>query len=166
MKARLDFRRLIGFLCQDRVPIWLMLFLTIGGALGAYWVAPHVNETFQIQAAKREFLVESMTDFSSSTNDFLDKLSKFVNDSDPTREQRVELLSEATALNFYAVQIAYVLPNETKLLADFQNEVLAAQSIIANDTIDPEKEELIQRAKNIGQYSLQIYSKLSKKIGF
>lgn len=158
--------RWIGFFCQDRVPIWLMLVLTIGGAFGAYWVAPQVNETFQIQAAKREFLVRSMTDFSSSTNEFLDKLSKFVNESDPSKEQRVELLSEATALNFYAVQIAYVLPNESELLADFQTEVVDAQSIIASDTNNVDKAELIKSAQNIGRYSLQIYSKLSKKIGF
>ena len=47
------FPYMFGTLVGASIPVWLTLLLTVGGAYIAYYLAPNINEKFEIQAAKK-----------------------------------------------------------------------------------------------------------------
>lgn len=153
-------------LVRENIPVWLSLLLMIFGALSAYVIAPVINEKFQIQIAKREFLVSSMVNFADDTKSFIDGVGVFINEDSPTKEARILLLSKAANLNFSAVQLAFVIPEEKKLLLGFQTSLNEIQGIIAVSENRTDKEDIVKSLKILSEQSLNIYKTLAETAGF
>jgi hypothetical protein len=152
-------------ICGDKVPVWLTIILIACGAAGSYYVAPKLNENFQLQIAKREFLVQSMGDFAVTTKAFIDGVGKLINIPEPSDQQRVELVSKAAELNFFAVQLSYILPDEQAALLRFQDAVERIQKSIGHIEGKQPNEAIITELKEVGVQSLLIYKALAQKAG-
>lgn len=150
---------------DDKIPVWLTLLLMILGALGAYWLAPVVNEKFELQVAKREFLVSSMKDFAKDSKSFIDAVGNFVNDPSPDKASRISLVSKAAELNFFAVQLTYVIPEDKLLLLDFQNSINKVQRTVGIKFDDTNQSVILGDLKIMSQNSLLIYKSLAEKAG-
>ncbi|MEQ8306082.1 MAG: hypothetical protein RIA09_05940 [Hoeflea sp.] len=162
--------RFLGYLrnvvCGEKVPVWLTILLIILGAVGTYFIAPKLNEGFQLQIAKREFLVASMQDFAGTTKSFIDDVARLVNTDEPDAQQRVELVAKAAELNFFAVQLSYIIPDERERLLRFQENVERVQKSIAQSDGVDDNEAIIAELKEVGAQALHIYEALAKEAGF
>lgn len=159
------FAYLWATICGEKMPVWLALLLIIAGAIGTYKVAPKLNQGFQLQVAKREFMVDSMKDFASTTKSFIDGVSKLVNERNPTEETRVALIAKAAELNFFAVQLSYVIPEQSDLLLKFQENVVNVQETVAQESTNSLNGEIIAQLKVVSVQSLLIYQALAEKAG-
>src|SRR4051794_14678980 len=103
---------IFGVLVSDSIPVWLSLTLMVLGALTTYWIAPLINQKFEIQAARREFLIKNLEEFSSSTKNLIDVVSKSVNEKSQFKYDVI--VSEANPsiakLQFSATQLVYIVP--------------------------------------------------------
>lgn len=149
----------------EKMPVWLALLLIVSGAVGTYLVAPKLNENFQLEVAKREFLVSSMSDFALATKSFIDGVGKLINERSPSNEQRVGLVSKAAELNFFAVQLTYILPDEKGLLLEFQKNVARVQKSVATRQDSSDNDAIIEDLKKVSIQSLAIYQALARKTG-
>lgn len=152
-------------ICGNKIPVWMTLLLIILGAFGSYLVAPKLNEEFQLQVAKREFLVGSMKDFTVATTSFIDGVSKLVNEKSPSDELKISLISKAVELNFFAVQLSYVIPEQQEMLLRFQEDVEQVQNSVALSKGGIQKDELVAQLKGVSVQSLLIYQALAQKAG-
>lgn len=147
------------------MPVWLALLLFILGAFGTYSLAPKLNESFQLQVAKREFMVESMKDFATTTKSFINDVGKLVNEKQPSDELRISLVSKSAELNFFAVQLSYVIPEKSDLLLKFQKSVEGVQKSIGDTRVETNRDVVIEQLKAVSIQSLLIYQALAKKAG-
>lgn len=152
-------------LCGEKMPVWLALLLIVAGAMGTYFIAPKLNEGFQLQVAKREFMVESMRDFASATKSFIDGVGQLVNQKTPDEQLKISLVAKAAELNFFAVQLTYVIPEHRNILLEFQKNVGDVQESIALMEPNQTNEQLIDNLKRVGKQSLDIYEALATKAG-
>ncbi len=152
-------------ICGEKMPVWLALLLIVLGAFGTYAIAPKLNEGFQIQVAKREFMVDSMKDFATTTKSFIDGVGKLVNENQPSDELKISLVSKAAKLNFFAVQLTFIIPEKKNLLLKFQESVEDVQKSVARVTVDTQRDVIITQLKDVSVQSLLIYQALAKKAG-
>lgn len=140
MRMAYPLRRLLTYignvLVKDTIPVWLSLLLMVAGAIATYWLAPKINAQFEVQAARREYLVRNLESFSGDTKSLIDVVAKSVNEKSRFKyDELVATINPSIAkLQFSGTQLLYVVPEQSanivsfqKTLSKLQNEVLAFQ---------------------------------------
>lgn len=155
-------------LVADAIPVWLSLILMLLGAAATYYIAPLINEQFEIQAARREFLIKNLDDFSTNTKSLLDVVSKGINEASQTKYDT--LVSDANPsiakLQFSATQLVYIVPQESKLIVEFQRTLVTMQDTLLAHKVGTGSSEILQQSKTLMKQSLLIYDALLRKAGF
>jgi hypothetical protein len=155
-------------LLSDVIPVWLSLVLMILGAGAAYYIAPLINEQFEIQAARREFLIKNLEDFSSTTRSLIDVVSKGVNERSQFKYDA--LVAEANPsiakLQFSATQLVYIVPQNHEQIIAFQKTLIAMQEQLISHSVGSSSSELLDTSKSLMKQSLLIYDALLRKAGF
>jgi hypothetical protein len=154
-------------LARESIPVWLSLLLVVAGALGAYWIAPLINEKFEIQAARREFLVKNLEGFSADTKGLVDIIYKSINEKDPAKYKSAigdagPLISK---LQFSATQLLYIVPDEFEAIVKFQKSLDSLQDVLIAHKAGNDSVEILSRAKLLMQQSLSIYEALLSRAG-
>ncbi|TXN07508.1 hypothetical protein FV222_02265 [Methylobacterium sp. WL103] len=161
------FRAAWKLLVGENIPVWLSLILMALGAYATYQLAPSINEKFQIQAAKREFLVDNMKSFADSTKDLIDVISKAINEKDQQKynQQIADANRLIAKLQFSSVQLMYVIPEYSNSVVSFQKSVEDLQNRITLYRPQEYTGDILQELKLTSKKSLEIYSILMKKAG-
>jgi len=161
-------RKICDVLVADSIPVWLSLFLMIIGAIATYYVAPLINEQFEIQGARREFIVKNLEEFSGSTKDLIDVVSKAVNEN--TQFKYDALVAETnpsiTKLQFSATQLLYIVPENHAEIVGFQRALVAMQDELLAHRVGQDGENILAISKQLMRQSLVIYDSLLRKAGF
>lgn len=132
-----------------------------------YWVAPLINEKFEIQSAKREFLVKNLENFSSDTRKLIDTI---FNSMSENRQDIYNLSVQAaspafTKLQFSATQMAYIIPDQSSLIVDFQRKLDVLQDDLISYKVGTDNSKLVAQTKELTKSSLAIYDALLQKAG-
>lgn len=167
-KIKQTFGHIFEVLVSDSIPVWLSLVLMLLGAVATYYIAPLINEQFEIQAARREFLVKNLEDFSSNTKDLIDVISKSVNENSQFKYD--DLVSDANPsiakLQFSATQLVYIVPENHKQIIEFQKTLDTLQNALLSHKAGTSSEGVLETSKQLMRQSLVIYDALLKKAGF
>ncbi len=139
----------------------------VAGAIATYWLAPKINAQFEVQAARREYLVKNLESFSGDTKGLIDVVASAVNEkSRPKYGELIATINPSVAkLQFSGTQLLYVIPEQSanivafqKTLSELQNEILAFQP--GNDA-----KSILDTSKSLLTQSLGIYEALLAKAG-
>ncbi len=162
-----SFRKFIDLLVSDTIPVWLTVLLMFFGAVATYYVAPIINEKFEMQAARREFLVKNLEDFSGNAKTLIDVVSKAVNEKSQFKFDA--LVADAnpsiSKLQFSATQLIYIVPDSHSNILEFQRTLDALQDKLVKHKTDSDASPIMVDAKNLMKQSLLIYDALLKKAG-
>lgn len=160
-------RRLIKLLTQEHIPVWMTLCLFVLGTLVTYWVAPKINAQFEMQAARREFLVKSLQSFADETKRVVDIASEAI--SQKEQATYLQWLSEESPsiakLQFSAAQLIYVIPEYGDKIVSFQKELDSLQDSLISFQAGRDPTPIIERAKSLTVDSLDIYDALLREAG-
>lgn len=152
---------------KDVIPVWLSLFLMILGAFATYWLAPKINAQFEIQAARREFLVKNLESFSGDTKNLIDTISKSVNERSRVRyDDLVSTINPGIAkLQFSGTQLLYIVPEQSAGIVSFQKTLseLQGQMLAFEPGSDPKP--ILELSKSLLTQALGIYEALLSKAG-
>lgn len=161
-------RKICEVLLADSIPVWLSLFLMIIGAIATYYVAPLINEQFEIQGARREFLIKNLEEFSANTKNLIDVVSKGVNEKSQFKYDA--LVAEANPsiakLQFSATQLLYIVPENHTEIVEFQRSLVAMQDELLSHQVGEGGENILTISKQLMRQSLVIYDSLLRKAGF
>lgn len=64
-----------GFLANEHMPIWLTLLLFLATGTGTYFIAPLINENFEMQKIRSAYVVKSIDSINSDSQDILQAVS-------------------------------------------------------------------------------------------
>lgn len=165
-------RKLIAAGCavltRDTIPVWLSLALMVLGALATYLLAPMINAQFEIQAARREFLVKNLENFSNDTKSLIDVVAKSVNETSQVRYNSMvsEINPSIAKLQFSATQLLYIVPEHSPAIVDFQKTLDSLQDSILSFRVGSQPQEILSNSKDLMVGSLVIYEALLQKAGF
>lgn len=156
-----------NILIRDTIPVWLSLILMILGAAATYWLAPKINAEFELQSARREFLVKNLENFSNDTKGLIDVISKSVNESDQLKYNLVitEINPSIAKLQFAATQLLYIVPENSSEIVSFQKTLDGLQDRLLEFKIGENANEILSDSKSLMKQSLQIYEALLAKAG-
>lgn len=159
---------IFGVLVSDSIPVWLSLILMFLGAIATYYVAPLINEQFEIQGARREFLVKNLEDFSSNTKNLLDVVSQGVNQGSQFKYDEVIAGANPSIskLQFSATQLVYIVPENHQQIIEFQKNLDELQNELLSHKAGTDTETILKLSKELMRKSLVIYDALLKKAGF
>lgn len=152
---------------RDTIPVWLSLILMVLGAAATYWLAPKINAEFELQAARREFLVKNLENFSGDTKSLIDLVSKGVNETDRTRYQSIiaEVNPSVAKLQFAATQLLFVVPEQSEKIVAFQTTLDSLQDSFLSFKVGGNADGVLNGSKSLLKQSLQIYKSLLAKAG-
>ncbi|MDW9518090.1 hypothetical protein GOC53_19820 [Sinorhizobium medicae] len=155
-------------LMRDTIPVWLSLVLMVLGAGATYWLAPKINAQFEVQAARREFLVKNLESFSSDTKSLIDVVSKSVNESSQFKYNSLvaDLNPSIAKLQFAATQLLYIVPEHSREIVAFQRMLDQMQDNLLSFKAGGDPTTLLNASKSLMMQSLQIYEVLLAKAGF
>ncbi|MDX8518738.1 hypothetical protein [Mesorhizobium dulcispinae] len=154
-------------LLKDTIPVWLSLILMVLGAWATYWLAPKINAEFELQSARREFLVKNLESFSSDTKGLIDVISKGVNETDKLKYQAIiaEVNPSVAKLQFAATQLLYVVPEKSDEIVAYQSTLDKLQDSFLTFRVGQNAEGILSDSKSLMRQSLQIYESLLTKAG-
>jgi hypothetical protein len=161
------FSRVCEFLTTDKMPVWLSLLLVLGGALVSYYIAPVINEKFEMQAARREFLVKNLEQFSVDVKLLLDMVAKGVNSESKDDLQKVvmEVNPFISKIQFSVTQMSFLLPNDAPLLVKFQASLERLQADFEGYTFGADSAKIIVSVKETMVLSITVYRALLDRAG-
>ncbi|RWB66813.1 hypothetical protein [Mesorhizobium sp.] len=161
------FSSLGNVLVRDTIPVWLSLILMVLGAAATYWLAPKINAEFELQSARREFLVKNLENFSSDTRGLIDVISKGVNETDREKYQAIisDVNPSVAKLQFAATQLLYVVPEQSEEIVAFQMTLDKLQDSFLSFRIGGNATGILNDSKSLMKQSLQIYESLLAKAG-
>lgn len=156
-----------GVLLKDSIPVWLSLILMILGAGATYWLAPKINAQFEIQAARREFLVKNLENFSDDTKNLIDAISKGVNETSQFKYNSLlsEINPKIAKLQFSGTQLLYIVPEYSSEILTYQKTLDQLQDIIISFQVGNDTTKILENSKSLMKQSLQIYEALLSKAG-
>lgn len=160
-----------SYICEvlfgHNIPVWMTLFLVIAGAVATYFIAPSINQKFELQRARREFLVGNLNSLAGDTKHLLDEVSAVITtDSDTELQRKIELLNPLIAkLQFSAVQLVQVVPESAEDIVEFQRDLQRLQTFMTSYKLKSNNSDMLSITKSIGANSLHIYGILLKKAG-
>lgn len=155
-------------LIRDSIPVWLSLMLMVLGAGATYWLAPKINAQFEVQAARREFLVKNLENFSGDTKSLIDVVSKSVNESSQFKYNALvaDLNPSIAKLQFAATQLLYIVPEHSNEIVAFQRTLDQMQDSLLAFKAGSNPAAVLNASKSLMKQSLQIYEVLLAKAGF
>jgi len=160
-------RNFLSVLVSDTIPVWLSLVLMLCGAVATYYIAPLINEQFEMQTARREFLVKNLEEFSGNAKTLIDVVSKAVNEKSQFKFD--SLVADAnpsiSKLQFSATQLMYIVPDNHENILEFQKTLDALQDKLVRHQAGSDSAPIMADAKNLMKQSLLIYDALLKKTG-
>ena len=74
------FKAALNYVARDEMPIWLSITLAATAAIGAYFLAPIINEDFEFQKNRSEHVLSTVNDINSDIVSMSTDIRKF-NDS-------------------------------------------------------------------------------------
>ncbi len=154
-------------LIKDSIPVWLSLCLMVVGAFATYYIAPLINQQFQIQEARREFLVKNLGEFSSDTKSLIDVVYKAINETDQQKfDTQISGISPTVSkLQFSATQLLYVVPDDAQAITLFQKNLDEMQDSLISHKVGSDPSLVLAQAKILMRQSLNIYEILLAKAG-
>jgi hypothetical protein len=139
----------------------------VAGALSAYLIAPLINQKFEIQAARREFLVKNLEEFSVDTKSLIDVVYKSVNETDQQKYNGLvsDLSPTVSKLQFSATQLLYVVPEDAQTITVFQKSLDDMQDSLIAHKVGSDTSPVLTQAKMLMRQSMNIYELLLSKAG-
>lgn len=159
--------RIRDFLLEEKMPVWLSLLLVLGGGWATYYLAPAINEKFEMQVARREFLVKNLEQFSTDVKSLLDLVSKGVNAKNKNDLDSVimEINPFVSKIQFSVTQMNFLLPRDAILLVQFQRSLEKLQTDLKGYTVGESSVEIIGDIKEVMILSMQVYRALLDRAG-
>ena len=157
-----------AFLVRDTIPIWLSLLLMILGAGATYVLAPKINAEFEIQAARREFLVKNLENFSGDTKELIDVVAMSVNEGSQVKYRSLvaEINPSIAKLQFSGTQLLYIVPDHSAEILSFQKTLSLLQDNLLSFRVGSDPAAILETSKLLMRQSLIIYEALLTKAGF
>ncbi len=150
------------------IPVWLTLLLTILGAFCAYELAPRLNEKFEIQAARREFIVNNLKEFGTSSKLIIEKVHHIVTapNGSLSKLDYLEVDGLIAKIQYDAVQLTYILPDKESEVVYYQNSLLKLKVEIENFYKTNNSTDVVAALKKAEENSLGLYAALLESVGF
>jgi hypothetical protein len=167
LQLRKLFRYLRDILAREAIPVWLSLVLMATGAALAYYIAPIINGKFEAQAAKREFIVKNLQEFSSDTKTLIDVVHKSLTQTSQSSYQDYVRSAAPTIakLQFSSTQLFYIAPDDHDAILKFQKALDSLQDELIDHKVSDDGERIVEGAKTLMKQSLTIYEILLSKAG-
>ena len=161
------FSYVASVLVKDNVPVWMTLAIFIAGAFATYLIAPLINEKFEIQAARREFLVHSLNSFSAETKNVIDAVFESLDAPNQILyDKSVHNLSPSISkLQFSSTQLLYVVPDQGEMIVAFQRSLDELQDELIRHRVGSDAAPIVTKSKELTKRSLAIYESLLRKTG-
>ncbi|MBX4858497.1 hypothetical protein HJA86_00620 [Rhizobium bangladeshense] len=165
-------KRLLTHVCavmlKDSIPVWLSLILMVLGAGATYWLAPKINAQFEIQAARREFLVKNLESFSNDTKNLIDLIAKGVNEGNQFKYSVLvsDINPSIAKLQFSATQLLYIVPDHSAEVVSFQKTLDQLQDSLLSFRAGNDPTAILETSKKLLKQSLLIYEAMLAKAGF
>lgn len=156
-----------NILIRDTIPVWLSLMLMFLGASATYWLAPKINAQFELQSARREFLVKNLENFSNDAKGLIDVISKGVNETNQVKYNSIisEINPSIAKLQFAATQLLYIVPENSAKIVAFQVTLDEMQDNLLSFKAGGDPTNILNGSKSLMKQSLQIYEALLTKAG-
>ncbi|MBS9476080.1 hypothetical protein [Ancylobacter radicis] len=166
-RLRSSAAHLLAVLAGHSMPVWLSLVLVMGGAVATYYIAPLINAQFEIQVARREFLVANLTQFSVDTKELIESVGELINENDQNKREKIlqNVNISLTKLQFSSAQIARIIPKESGLIVAFQRHLLKLQESLSIQDRNKQNLEIKDSVKNIVPQSIIIYDLMLDRAG-
>jgi hypothetical protein len=155
-------------LTKEHLPVWLTLALTISGATMAYLVAPVLNQKFEIQTARREFVVESLNEFGTNSKQIIDKVHEIIRSEkgDLNKQLAFDLDSQIAQIQYQAVELTYVLPEKAEQVVGYQRSLATLKAAVGVYYANKDTDQLVSALKDTSEKSLNLYAGLLETVGF
>ncbi|MBB3948700.1 hypothetical protein GGQ73_004691 [Rhizobium skierniewicense] len=152
---------------KDTIPVWMSLVLMVAGAIATYWLAPKINAQFEVQAARREYLVKNLESFSGDTKNLIDVIAKSVNEKSKFKyDELVSSINPNIAkLQFSGTQLLYVVPQQSADIVSFQRTLRALQNDMLAFQPGDDPKPILDTSKLLLTQSLVIYEALLARAG-
>lgn len=171
MRGICSLRRLLTYigdvLVKDTIPVWLSLLLMVAGAVATYWLAPKINAQFEVQAARREYLVKSLESFSGDTKSLIEVVAKSINEKSRFKyDELVAAMNPNIAkLQFSGTQLLYVVPEQSANIVSFQETLSKLQNEVLAFEPGADPGPILDTSKLLLSQSLRIYEALLARAG-
>lgn len=154
-------------LVKDTIPVWMSLLLMVAGAIATYWLAPKINAQFEVQAARREYLVKNLESFSGDTKNLIDVVAKSVNEKSKFKyDELVSNINPSIAkLQFSGTQLLYVVPQQSADIVSFQRTLSVLQNEMLAFQPGGDPSSIVETSKLLLTQSLVIYEALLARAG-
>jgi hypothetical protein len=168
LSVKKNLKKIYNVLVADSIPVWLSLSLMLLGTVATYFIAPLINEKFELQSTRREFLVKNLEDFSANTKNLIDVISKGVNEKSQFRYDALvgEANPSIAKLQFSATQLVYIVPEKHQEIVEFQRTLVAMQDELLTHKVGNDTQGILVTSKQLMKQSLIIYDSLLRKAGF
>lgn len=139
----------------------------VAGAVATYWLAPEINAQFEVQAARREYLVKNLESFSGDTKSLIDAVANTVNEKSSFRYgELVATVNPSVAkLQFSGTQLLYVVPEQSAKIVSFQKTLSKLQTEMLAFAPGNDPKSIMDTSKSLLTQSLEIYEALLAKAG-
>jgi hypothetical protein len=156
-----------NFLAEEKMPVWLSLVLVAIGGYSTYYIAPVINEKFEMQAARREFLVKNLDQFSGDVKSLFDLVASGLNSSTKYELEKVkiEVNPVVAKIQFSATQINFLIPRNAALVVKFQRSLNSLQDDMISHSFGQDSSEIRSDMREMTDLSMQVYRALLRRAG-
>jgi len=164
-------------LAAQGIPVWLTLMIMISGAVGTYYLAPRVNQIFEAQKLRTEFLIKAVDEINEQTRTLLANISlaeKRIDLNSPDASVPIDKITESVMrLTWNAIFISNILDDDggetDKLITDYENKLAGTVGRYADPKIlgpktDAERLKRVNAAQEDSTQLMTLTMKLVTRI--
>ena len=126
-----------GFLARTETPLWVTLLGFIAGAVSVYFITPHLNQKFETQKIKTDYVMKSLDNINNKTQEMLSEISitnRKIGAGESNFGENVDKATRlATELQWKAIEISAVLDDQESaaIIKNFQQSLDKARVSIS-----------------------------------
>lgn len=157
-------------LCRDGVPVWLTLLIFALTALGTYFLAPIINQKFELQKIQTEYIANNLNELNKSTYKVIADVDSYTNllltesKSPETKKLERDIRNEITQLHWRSIELKIIF-NKNKNADLAIEEYQISLNRISNAIAGSNREEIYDATQRFAKSSAKIIDMLADKAG-
>lgn len=167
---RFSWTYLWSILTQSQMPVWLTLVAGILGFLVTYWLVPELNQKFEQQRIRTEFVISKLDALNVRTNNLVGLIAvlnnRVINGDPNTPDLNEDLFRSVSELHWTALDLGVVFRSATaaQYIQEYQRSLDALRKALEDDRSLDNSLEVLERSGEFVRSSIRLMDYISRDV--
>lgn len=154
-------------LLEKQMPVWLTLLILVSGAAGTYLLLPRVNQEFEQQRIRTEFVISKLEALNQKTNELISNITvlnnRVLRQSPVSEEMKDGIGRNIVELQWKAIELSVMFNSEKsgRLINEYQKKLDALRVVIEEE--EQNTPEILKRVEAFVLAAIQLMEFVSQE---